>query len=157
MGNMSLEKQLIDGQVVIAIAGNIDEDSNFSNHKLNDDKEIILDLEHVTSINSCGIREWINWLKDASNTKLVFKKCPKVIIDQINMVSGFLPEKARVESFYVPYYSEDTGEEKLVLFTHGKEFTDNSVNAPETITDNESGDELEIDVVETKYFRFLNK
>ncbi|MCB0415157.1 MAG: hypothetical protein KDD50_12535 [Bdellovibrionales bacterium] len=155
MGTMSLERLQEDGKVVIKISGNIDEDSNFTVQGFGSDGEITIDLEDVVSINSCGIREWINWLKDSKQVHLNFRNCPKVIIDQINMVSGFLPDNGKVESFFVPYYSEDSGEEKLILFRHGVDYTDGDVNAPEKIKDQETGDELEIDVVESKYFRFL--
>lgn len=157
MGRMSLKKIQEDGKIVILVSGNIDEDSNFTGHGFSGNSEVTLDLENVVSINSCGIREWINWLREAESTKINFRKCPKVIVDQINMVSGFLPETAKVESFYVPYYSEDSGDEKLVLFHSGKEFTETEVDAPEKIKDEKSGEEFEIDVVESKYFRFLNK
>jgi hypothetical protein len=73
------------------------------------------------------------------------------------MVQGFLPATGRVLSFYVPYYSEETGNEKLVLFRYGHEFTDQGMqNVPEIIKDDD-GSEMEIDVVDSKYFKFIKK
>ncbi|MNL21183.1 hypothetical protein D3C87_1424610 [compost metagenome] len=115
-----------------------------------------MELEGVKSINSCGIREWIKWMGTASGAQIVFKNCPKVIVDQINMVDGFLPANGRVSSFFVPYYNDDSGTEKNVLFTFGKEFTESGVTPPAGIKD-EDGNEMEMDVIESKYFKFLKK
>jgi hypothetical protein len=71
------------------------------------------------------------------------------------MVSGFLPEGAKVTSFFVPYFSEGAGVEKQVLFQEGKEFSGNKVNAPAEVKDESSGESLELDVIEAKYFKFI--
>lgn len=149
-----------DGNVVtLSFEGSVDEDAVFSNIEVNGGSQtVILDLDKIGSINSCGIREWIKWIKTVpTSASIVYKNCPKVIVDQINMVAGFLPDNATVESFYVPYYCEDSGNEKMILFTKGKDFTDDSVDVPEEITDKDTGEVLEMDVIEAKYFKFLKK
>lgn len=157
MSQFKVEKASDGEAVVLAFEGSVDEDAIFSSIEVVGGK-IVLDLKKVSSINSCGIREWIKWVQTIpSSANITYKNCPKVIVDQINMVAGFLPENATVESFYVPYYSEDTGNEKMVLFTRGKEFSESGVAAPEEIKDEETGDEMEMDVIEAKYFKFLNK
>lgn len=157
MSKFNIEKTTADNTVTLSFVGSIDEDASFAGVTTDGATKVVLDLNNVGAINSCGIREWINWIKGIpADTKIVFKACPKVIVDQINMVSGFLPEKAEVESFYVPYYSEASGDEKMVLFSKGKEFNGSELNPPEKVTD-ESGGEMEMDVIEAKYFKFLNK
>ncbi len=157
MGQFKVTKGSSGDTLFLAFEGSVDEDAVFSGIQVESAGKVVLDLEKITSINSCGIREWIKWIKTLpSSASLTYKKCPKVIVDQINMVAGFLPENARVESFYVPYFSEDTGNEKMVLFTNGKEFTNSGVNAPEGIKDELTGDLMEMDVIEAKYFKFLN-
>ena len=47
-----------------------------------------------------------------------------------------------VESFFVPYYAEDSGEEKMVLFTNGKEYRGGDVFPPESIKDG-TGQDME--------------
>jgi hypothetical protein len=117
--------------------------------------EIYIDFQKVAAINSCGIREWIKWLKKIPADKsVVYINCPKIIVDQANMVAGFIPDNGKIQSFYVPYYSEANDTEKMVLFSEGKEFDGSNLNAPATITD-DSGDEMEMDVIEAKYFKFL--
>ena len=157
MSQFKVEKQDANGFVTIRFSGSIDEDANFGEISADGSPKIVLDLDGVESINSCGIREWIKWLKTIPNTSQIeYQKCPKVIVDQINMVSGFLPTNAKVTSFYVPYFAEDSGNEKQVLFTEGKEFSPGKVNAPSEMKDDKSGETLELDVIEAKYFKFLN-
>lgn len=157
MGQLSVDKQQSGEEVVLSFKGHIDEDAQFSQVDVAGAKVVKIDLDSVEAINSCGIREWIKWIRTVpESSQIVYKKCPKIIVDQINMVDGFLPQNGKVESFYVPYYSDDSGNEKMVLFTEGKEFSGNEVNAPEAIKD-EDGSEMEMDVIEAKYFKFLRK
>lgn len=140
----------------IAIAGIIDEDVDFSAYNLSGVNQLEFDLNGIKSINSCGIREWIKWLGTNSKAKMTYLNCPKIIVDQINMVDGFLPENGKVLSFYVPYYNDENGSEKNILFRYGKEFDETGVTVPETVTD-ESGLAMEMDIIESKYFKFLKK
>lgn len=143
-------------KVNVVVTGVIDEDVDFNQHTLTGAQNVEMQLNGVKSINSCGIREWIKWVGTAGSAPIVYKECPKIIVDQINMVQGFLPAQGRVESFYVPYYSDDSGEEKNVLFTFGKEFNDTGLATPPSVKDG-SGNEMEMDVVEQKYFKFIKK
>ena len=72
------------------------------------------------------------------------------------MVQGFLPAQGRVNSFFVPFYSEESGGEKNVLFRSGQEFSDSGEIKVPSVKDDE-GHEMEMDVVEAKYFKFLKK
>lgn len=158
MGLTKSEKQQSGSDVIVTLAGHIDEDAQFTALDLSGASgKVVVDIEGVTAINSCGIREWVKWIRTAPNTtSVVFKKCPKVIVDQINMVTGFLPENGKVESFFVPYYSDESGNEKMVLFEEGKQFNGGDVNPPAEVKD-ESGEAMEMDVIEAKYFKFLKK
>ena len=140
----------------VAMSGTIDEDVDFNPYSLAGAKEVQLELGAIKGINSCGIREWIKWIGSATGAKVVYSQCPKVIVDQINMVDGFLPANGKVQSFYVPYYNDDSGSEKSILFTYGKEYTDTEVKPPEAVKDDE-GNEMEMDVIEAKYFKFIKK
>lgn len=143
-------------KLTVQMAGTIDEDVDFSQFSLSGNAQIDVELSGLKSINSCGIREWIKWMGTAGSAKISFSNCPKVIVDQINMVDGFLPANAKVSSFFVPYYNDDSGAEKNVLFRYGTEFTDGSVTPPEAVKDDE-GNEMEMDVIESKYFKFIKK
>ncbi len=158
MGLTKSDKQQSGSDVVVTLAGHIDEDAQFTALDLSAASgKVVVDIEGVTAINSCGIREWVKWIRTAPNTSpVVFKNCPKVIVDQINMVTGFLPENGKVESFYVPYYSDSSGNEKMILFEEGKQFNGGEVKPPSEVKD-ETGEVMEMDVIEAKYFKFLKK
>jgi hypothetical protein len=151
----SVSKKQDGGKCILEVTGNIDEDANFQPTDIGGANEVVLDLDKVTAINSVGIREWIKWVKTMpAGSKLSVRKCPKIIVDQINMVAGFLPPGTTIESFYVPYYADASGEEKMVLFNNGAEFKGGEIFAPAEVKDG-SGEPMEMDVIEAKYFKFL--
>jgi len=143
-------------KITVKIVGTIDEEIKFSAYPITGIKSIIFDFTDVKGINSCGIREWIRWITPFSHLSLIYKNCPKIVVDQINMVDGFLPINGFVESFYVPYYSDENDEEKHILFSYGKEFTEKGLQLPNQILDSKSKP-MELDVIENKYFRFLQR
>ncbi|MBX7231214.1 MAG: hypothetical protein K1X29_03915 [Bdellovibrionales bacterium] len=157
MGQFQIERQQLGQKTLFTLKGPIDEDAILSGDYFKNISEIELDLAQIQSINSCGIREWIKWLSHTqSSQKITFKNCPKLIVDQINMVAGFLPVNGVVESFFVPYFSEDSGEEKMILFRRGFEFDGSNIQAPDNVKGT-SGELMEMDVIESKYFNFLKK
>lgn len=155
MGQFKIEKQGNGPEVTIKFQGHIDEDATFSGAEVGSVSTLTLDLSEVAAINSCGIREWIKWIRTVpASAKVIYQKCPKVIVDQINMVSGFLPENGKVASFFVPYYSDASGNEKMILFSEGKEYKNGEIFPPSEVKD-DSGEPMEMDVIEAKYFKFI--
>lgn len=156
MGKLDVQSAKEGAKLKLKMGGTIDEDADFSQIAIAGNPEIDINLQSLKSINSCGIREWIQWIGQAAGAKITFSECPKVIVDQINMVDGFLPANAKVMSFYVPYYNDDSGSEKNILFNYGTEFSESAVNPPKDVKD-EEGNPMEMDVIEAKYFKFLKK
>ena len=156
MGKLDVHINKTSEKLSLKMSGTIDEDVDFQQYSLSGANLIDLDLNGVSSINSCGIREWIKWISTGSSAKITFNNCPKVIVDQINMVDGFLPGNATVTSFFVPYYNEELGSEKNILFRWGHEFKEGSVTPPSVVKD-DSGEAMEMDVIESKYFKFIKK
>jgi anti-anti-sigma regulatory factor len=153
--SFAIGKQQEGSTLVLKVSGGVDEDANFQPVDIGPATAVVLDLSDVTAINSVGIREWIKWVKAIPATaQLSVRRCPKIIVDQINMVAGFLPPTAKIESFFVPYYADATGTEKMILFEKGKQFGDGDVTPPEEVKD-DSGELMEMDVIEAKYFKFL--
>ncbi|WP_413581927.1 hypothetical protein [Bdellovibrio sp. HCB288] len=156
MSKLDVKMNKASDKLSVQMTGTIDEDVDFAQFDLGGNQQIEMELAGVKSINSCGIREWIKWMGTAGAANITFANCPKVIVDQINMVDGFLPSSAKVSSFFVPYYNDDSGAEKNVLFRYGTEFKEGSVTPPQGIKD-EDGNEMEMDVIEAKYFKFIKK
>lgn len=156
MSTFYFERKEENNKVFLFFFGNIDENASFTGAILDGAQDLVIDLEKVEAINSCGIRDWIQWLKTSpADCKIEYRNCPKVIVDQMNMIKGFLPENAHVESFYVPYYAPDSDIEKMILYRKGVDFKDDSVDIQDTYTDPDTNEEYEIDVIPEKYFKFI--
>jgi len=156
MGKFDIKMEKSGGNVKVTLAGTIDEDADFNPHGLQGASSVEIHVGNVKSINSCGIREWIKWVSTSGGAAVQYHECPKIIVDQINMVQGFLPTQGKVMSFYVPFYADDSGAEKNVLFKMGQEYNEGGLtNVPEIKDD--QGQAMEMDVVEAKYFKFLKK
>jgi hypothetical protein len=142
------------GKTVLTLVGQIDESFPPELHNFKPSKELVINLDQVKMINSLGIREWIKFMNANSSTKIEFSMAPKIFIDQVNMVQGFITSNCKITSFYVPYFNEDNNAEKNVLYSLGKEFGEGFLNVAGSVK-GEDGSELELDVVEQKYFKFL--
>ena len=76
----------------------------------------LLNLEGVTSINSLGVRVWLNFMKNFRlNHEITLQKCPVEIVMQINMIPDFLG-MGHVESFFAPYFCEGCNRSYQTLF-----------------------------------------
>jgi anti-anti-sigma regulatory factor len=101
----------------VKLGGVIDEDN-----ELNDlvDKipagTAVIDLGEIERINSCGVRDWVNWLTklESNGTRSVLVECSPAIVAQINLVNNFTGNGV-VKSFYVPYFCPECDEEKVLL------------------------------------------
>lgn len=144
-----------DGKPQLIFSGVINEDVDFSKLEIPQGTIFSLNLEEVRSINSCGIREWMQWFKQHEQIQWEIERMPKILVDQANMVAGFLSPQMKVLSFFVPYYNEDFDREKMVLYEYGQHFDDHEVRVYRLIQD--SGMEFELDVIPERYFRFLNR
>jgi hypothetical protein len=154
MARSQVDVQKTNGKYLINLIGSLDEDMSFKSIKIDGAEEVVINFEKVNGIKSFGIRELIRWLNNYRDVKITYTRCPKIVVDQINIVDGFLPKNATVESFYVPYYFEDTGEETLFLFRFGIEFDGTNITPPEAVFDSK-GNKMEMDVIWTKYFHFI--
>ena len=101
----------------VKLAGVIDEDNELT--ELTDKIHggtVVIDLGEVERINSCGVRDWVNWLGklETKGTDVVLVECSPAIVAQINLVNNFTGN-GMVKSFYVPYFCPECDEEKVLL------------------------------------------
>lgn len=146
----------------IQIDGAMDEYSDYNSIETKFTDQVVFDFDNVEHINSTGIKHWVHWVAKISEAnpllKFYFVNCPKPIVDQINMVDGFLPPNSVVKSFKVPYFCEVCDKDMTCTFVLGREYNFENGKALLNIPDNtcDRGDcGMEPDVVEQKYFRFL--
>lgn len=76
----------------------------------------VIDLAEIERINSCGVRDWVNWLGrlEGQRTRIVLVSCSPAIVAQINLVNNFTGA-GTVKSFFVPYFCPECDQEKLLL------------------------------------------
>ena len=101
----------------VKLAGVIDEDNQLGD--LVDripTGTAVIDLGEIERINSCGVRDWVNWLSrlESNKTKVVMVECSPAIVAQINLVNNFTGSGV-VKSFFVPYFCPECDEEKVLL------------------------------------------
>lgn len=108
-----LEKRLVNGKEEYKLEGTIDEDTELG-LLTSSAGPIYLNLSGVKSINSLGIRGWVNFWKEHSNKEVFYLECPPIIVRQMTMIPSFTG-RAQVVSVYVPYVCENCDAEKLVL------------------------------------------
>lgn len=155
---LSLKFNVEDNCTIIQLKGALNEYSSaLDGVVVNPSFDLHIDLKDLTAINSLGIRNFIKWSRKVECQRLRLFFCPRTFVIQMNMVDGFLPKKAEIESFFVPYYSEANGEDSMVLFTKYLEYKKEDgkvvLNIP-TVYDSK-GEKMELDVFVDQYFRFL--
>jgi anti-anti-sigma regulatory factor len=101
----------------VKLSGVIDEDNELADlvDKIPPGTAVI-DLGEIERINSCGVRDWVNWLGklEGNATRVVLVECSPAIVAQINLVNNFTGNGV-VKSFYVPYFCPECDEEKVLL------------------------------------------
>ena len=135
----------------VELSGEIDENADFPALARALDGEVELDLAGVTRINSCGVREWVNFVRTLpSITRLDLVRCPPAIVAQLNTIYNFRG-RARVRSLLVPYVCEPCGveEQRLVEVDAGRRVT-----LPHFLCER-CGGTLEIDDLPERYLAFL--
>jgi hypothetical protein len=156
---LQLSFSIADKTTTLSLKGSLNEYSSaLDGVEVNPNFDLNLDLKDLTSINSLGIRNFHSWIYSIQCQRLRVLNCPRVFVNQLNLVAGFLPPKTEIESFFVPYYSEKTSEETSVLFTKFLEYKSvagkTKISFPR-VTDSQ-GNTMELDVLEDNYFRFLD-
>src|SRR5689334_7611784 len=105
-----------DGVSTLKLVGVVDEDNELVSleNKLTGGP-LVLDLSEIDRINSCGVRDWVNWLGriEKNGARPVFISCSPAIVAQINLVHNFTAGGI-VKSFYAPYYCPRCEKEKLL-------------------------------------------
>jgi anti-anti-sigma regulatory factor len=140
----------------VKLGGVIDEDNELADlvDKIPTGTAVI-DLGEIERINSCGVRDWVNWLSklETNGTRSVLVECSPAIVAQINLVNNFTGNGV-VKSFYVPYFCPECDEEKVLLV----EATDMGPppHDPPTCRCDECDLVMDFDDMPDSYFAFLS-
>jgi anti-anti-sigma regulatory factor len=114
----------------------------------------VIDLAEIERINSCGVRDWVNWLTkiEKGGGRVVMVECSPAIVSQINLVNNFTGQGV-VKSFYAPYYCPNCDREKVLLI-EAAEMGPPPHRAP-TCRCDECDGVMDFDDMEDSYFAFL--
>ena len=115
----------------------------------------VIDLGEIERINSCGVRDWVNWLSklESNGTRSVLVECSPAIVAQINLVNNFTGSGV-VKSFYVPYFCPECDEEKVLLVDAGD--MGPPPHEPPTCRCDECDLVMDFDDMPDSYFAFLS-
>lgn len=150
---LSINSRIAGDEVQVELTGVIDEDAIFDKIKNLKMSKFIFDFNKVSMINSCGIREWIKYLQEIEGAEIKYLNCPQIIIEQVNMVHGFIKKGTVVESFFAPYFCPKCDTEKKILLTSAEVIQS---KAPVKQC-NTCKTDLEFDAIEKQYFGFLSQ
>ena len=139
---------------VLSLSGVIDENAELS--PLSSVREdVVINMKAVRRINSFGVRAWIDAVRQIPNSvSLVFVECPPPVIDQCNMVTGFLGHGV-LESFYAPMTCEECDEQLDQLFLT-ETCRANDGKLPSTPCPRCARD-MEVDDLEEQYLLFVRE
>lgn len=110
-----IETRNLGDKLILSLSGVIDEHADLK--PLTEVRGTVeINMKAVRRINSFGVRAWIDSIrKIPAETRLQFVECPPPVVDQMNMVVGFLGHGEMV-SFYVPMTCEECDEQLDKLF-----------------------------------------
>jgi ABC-type transporter Mla MlaB component len=114
-------------------------------------------LEHVTEVNSCGVRSWIHFIRslDQKGAQLTLTECPEAIVLRMNLIPSFRGS-AEIESVYGSYFCDECELTEQVLFKVGLNLPEPSSQAhvAEKLCAS-CGHKMEFSEIEDEYFSFL--
>jgi anti-anti-sigma regulatory factor len=115
----------------------------------------VIDLAEIERINSCGVRDWVNWLTkmEKKGARVIMVECSPAIVAQINLVNNFVGDGA-VKSFYAPYFCPSCDLEKVLLVELDEMAGQDKPKAPVCRCDECDG-VMDFDDMEESYFAFI--
>jgi anti-anti-sigma regulatory factor len=145
------------GFTTVEFTGEIDENADFSELRRQLRGAVVFRLSDIRRINSCGVREWVNFVRDLPNVnELVFSHCSPAIVTQLNMIYNFLGP-ASVRSFYAPYVCEKCNREEQKLLDVDTHFPNGAVGDPPEFVCDTCKQTLQFDDLPERYLSFLTE
>src|SRR5687767_16034107 len=142
------------GFTSVEFFGEIDENADFAELRRRLRGQVVFNLGEVRRINSCGVREWVNFVRDLpSVSELVFTHCSPAIVTQLNMIFNFRGS-AKVRSFYAPYVCDSCGHEEGKLLDVQAQFPGGVGKVPDFACE-QCGAPMEFDDLPERYLSFL--
>jgi len=150
------------GSTVVTFSGEVDENADFG--ELTDRlaaeqrPRLVFELGDVRRINSCGVREWVNFVRELGTrgaSDVSFVACSPAIVTQLNMIYNFRGP-AKVRSFLAPYVCSACDHETEKLLEVATHFPGRTRRPPDFVCERCAAP-LEFDDLPERYFSFLNE
>jgi len=152
---LRVTREDLEDVLMVTFKGVLDESTYLGKIFDTDKKKISIDTKDVVRINSCGIREWVNAIKDIpSDRQIEFVNTSMPMVKQFNMITNF-GGQGKVLSFNAPYYCPKCNEQfkkMIVINDHLESLLD--YKAPDFVCSG-CGSKLEFDDLEDRYFQFI--
>ena len=150
----NIETSERNGKMYVRVSGVIDEHADLKPlSSITTDAEV--NLKDVRRINSFGVRSWMDAVRRVpKNVELVFVEAPPPVVDQCNMVRGFLGH-GKLESFFAPMVCEECDEQAKVLFDTAR-CRELGGKLPSTPCKS-CGRDMEVDDLEEQYLLFVRQ
>lgn len=117
---------------------------------------VIFNFRKVEYVNSCGVRAWINFLREVQkNRKVIFEECTPEIVSQINMIPNFRGS-AHIKSVYASYACDQCDHQKWELFEEGRNLPQSSGAGVPTPKCEKCGSEMEMEELEDEFFAWVD-
>ncbi len=146
------------GVVSLKLRGVIDEDNELTGIESQLSAGVtVLDLADIERINSCGVRDWVNWLGriEKLGARLVFVNCSPAIVAQMNLVHNF-SASGIVKSFYAPYFCPRCNKERLLRLETRDLVHQTPITSAPTCRCDDCDGPMDFDDMEESYFAFMN-
>ncbi len=145
------------GFTTVEFFGEIDENADFAELRRRLTGNVVFHLAEVRRMNSCGVREWVNFVRDLPNVEeLTFTHCSPAIVTQLNMINNFRGA-ARVRSFYAPYVCDECGNEEEKLLDVQSQFPNGNTNRVPPHICSKCQKPMDFDDLPERYLSFLNE
>lgn len=139
----------------VELRGEIDENADFSELQRALTGNVELTLEGVTRINSCGVREWVNFVRGLGGLQaLMFARCSPPVVLQLNTIYNFRGP-ARVSSFMAPYVCEACHADEYKLLVVEEHFPDRAHPHVPAFRCRRCGGVMVFDELPERYLSFL--
>lgn len=114
----------------------------------------IINFRKVEFVNSCGVRAWVNFMRDLGKSrKVIFEECVPDIVTQINMIPSFRGG-AEIKSVYASYACDHCGNHEQVLFEKGRNLPTKSNMEVPKMACRKCSEPMEMEELEDEFFAF---
>lgn len=138
----------------VLLQGGITEESDFKPLLEAAPSPLVIDLGNVDLINSCGVREWINFVREVDKQcdGLYLINCSPPIVRQLNMISNF-KGRGVIRSVLAPYYCDGCNHDAMMSIDM-EDGADREIK--ETIPCPKCGEDMEFDDIPDSYLEFAD-